>query len=150
MDILLHSLTLMEFSEIIRKIVSDEMMKVLSSMSQDSDMNSMPDLLTRKETADILGVSLPTLYSYVSKGYLKAHKVGEKTVRFHKQDVLASLVSFDKFVKGRKGEPKTKWQMILKIFAENPKANQTEVAKIVGVSREYVNRVCNTRGAINA
>jgi excisionase family DNA binding protein len=140
----------MEFSEVIRRIVSDEMMKVLSSMSQDSDINSMPDLLTRNEVADILGVSLPTLHSYVSKGYLKAHKIGKKTVRFHKRDVLASLESFDKSAKGHKGEPKTKWQMILKIFEENPKANQTEVAKIVGVSREYVNRVCNTRGAINA
>ena len=36
----------------------------------------------------------------------------------------------------------TKKDLILKIFKENPEANQTKVAEMVGVSREYVNRVC--------
>jgi predicted XRE-type DNA-binding protein len=34
--------------------------------------------------------------------------------------------------------------LILQIFAENPEASQTKVAEMVGVSREYVNRVCRS------
>lgn len=36
----------------------------------------------------------------------------------------------------------TKKDLILKIFKENPEANQTKVAEMARVSREYVNRVC--------
>jgi excisionase family DNA binding protein len=47
-------------------------------------------LITRKETARILGVSLVTLHSWVNKNILKAYRIGNK-VRFKENEVLESL-----------------------------------------------------------
>lgn len=50
-----------------------------------------PDrLITRTETAKILGVSLVTLHNWVKSNILTAYRVGNK-VRFKENEVLASL-----------------------------------------------------------
>jgi plasmid maintenance system antidote protein VapI len=53
--------------------------------------------------------------------------------------------SLEKFKIQQREEVSTKRDLILQIFAENPEANQTKVAEMVGVSREYVNRVCRSQ-----
>ena len=55
------------------------------------------------------------------------------------------IKSLDKFKVEQREEVSTKKDLILQIFAENPEANQTKVAEMVGVSREYVNRVCRSQ-----
>lgn len=57
--------------------------------------------------------------------------------------------SLEKFKVQQKEEPSTKKDLILKIFKENPEANQTKVAEMVGVSREYVNRVCRSQFTVH-
>lgn len=46
--------------------------------------------LTRKETALLLQVSLPTLTSYVKQGIIPANRIGSR-VRFIKNDVLEAV-----------------------------------------------------------
>ena len=40
-----------------------------------------------KEVSIILGVSLGTVYNYISEGYLKCTKLGKKTVRISKKSI---------------------------------------------------------------
>ena len=47
-------------------------------------------LITREETAKLLGVSLVTLHNWVKSNILIAYRVGNK-VRFKENEVLASL-----------------------------------------------------------
>ena len=62
-----------------------------TAISETMPKDTTPEYLSRKETAEMLGVSLPTLHSYVNKGYLTAQRVGEKTIRFRKEDVENAL-----------------------------------------------------------
>jgi len=47
-------------------------------------------LLTRKEVAIWLDISLPTLHAWTKKGILQAYRIGNK-VRYKKTEVLDSL-----------------------------------------------------------
>ncbi len=47
-------------------------------------------LMTRQETADLLGISLPTLNAWRQKGILRPRRMGRK-VYYLKRNVLATL-----------------------------------------------------------
>jgi citrate synthase len=48
--------------------------------------------LTARQAAELLGISLPTLYSYVSRGLLQSHQYqGQKAKRYLKEEVLRLL-----------------------------------------------------------
>ncbi|MFL0171103.1 helix-turn-helix domain-containing protein [Tenacibaculum maritimum] len=47
-------------------------------------------LLTRKQTAEILSVSLPTIWSWGKKGIIKAYRIGNK-IRFKESEVMEAL-----------------------------------------------------------
>lgn len=47
-------------------------------------------ILTRKETAAFLNISLPTLHDYTKQGFIKGYKLGYK-VRYKREDVLEAL-----------------------------------------------------------
>ncbi|WKK58577.1 hypothetical protein [Sphingobacterium sp. BN32] len=47
-------------------------------------------LLSRKETANLLGISLPTLDSYTRKGIIKARVLGN-IIRYEYYEVMNSL-----------------------------------------------------------
>ncbi len=51
-------------------------------------------LLTRKEVAKMLEISLPTLHNWVKSGVLTAYRIGNK-VRFKQDEVLNSLQSIN-------------------------------------------------------
>lgn len=88
MGMILQGLSFDELTEAIRKVVA---MEVRSALEQKEPKETADEYLTRKETAEMLGVSLPTLHSYVNKGYIKAHRLGEKTIRFKKEDVQYAI-----------------------------------------------------------
>lgn len=48
------------------------------------------DLITRRETAQLLGVTLPTLHTWSKSGKLKAYHIGTR-VRYKKSEVLKAL-----------------------------------------------------------
>ncbi len=48
------------------------------------------NLLTRKETAKLLGVSLVTLHNWTKNGIVKAYRIGNQ-VRYKESEILQSL-----------------------------------------------------------
>lgn len=60
---------------------------------QNPDINK---LLTRQETADLLSVSLVTLWDWTKKDIVPAYKIGNK-VRYKKQEILLALQQMNKF-----------------------------------------------------
>lgn len=53
-------------------------------------------LLTRQETANLLNVSLVTLWDWTRKDVVPAYRIGYK-VRYKKSEVLASLKQINRF-----------------------------------------------------
>ena len=57
-----------------------------------ADPPSDPDeLVTRKQAAKYLGLSLPTLHDYTVRGIVTAHRLGSR-IRYRKGDLVNSLV----------------------------------------------------------
>jgi len=53
---------------------------------------SIPDLLTKRQAAECLQVSLPTINNYLRRGLLRAYKLpGGRLVRIKREDLLALL-----------------------------------------------------------
>jgi excisionase family DNA binding protein len=48
------------------------------------------DLITRKETATLLGITLPTLHTWSLQGKLKAYRIGTR-VRYKRNEVMLAL-----------------------------------------------------------
>jgi hypothetical protein len=76
-----------------------------------------------------------------------ARLIYEPDTEVSETDMLAAIgmmryfiASLQKFKVQQREGVSTKKDLILKIFAENPEANQTQVAAMVGVTREYVNK----------
>lgn len=44
-------------------------------------------LLTTRQVADILNLSINSVYRYVQRGDLRARRLGGRTLRFHPDDV---------------------------------------------------------------
>lgn len=57
---------------------------------QAANQNQGDELLTRKEAAAYLKISLVTLNEWTKKGRVKAHRIGTR-VRYYKSDVEAAL-----------------------------------------------------------
>lgn len=53
-------------------------------------------LLTRQETADLLSISLVTLWEWTKKDIVPAYRIGNK-VRYKKQEILLALQQMNKF-----------------------------------------------------
>jgi excisionase family DNA binding protein len=73
--------------------------KRLSSLSPQQKEKS--EYLTRKETAGILKITLPTLHDWTKEGWLQSYKIGNR-VLYKKQEIEESVreVLFHKHKKG--------------------------------------------------
>jgi excisionase family DNA binding protein len=84
------SQNLILFSESdLRLIVSETVRNEIQSFKQ-VEKTQDSNLLTRQETAQILGISLPTLYNYSKDGRLPYYRIGSR-IRYKKDEVLNSL-----------------------------------------------------------
>lgn len=73
----------------LRKIVREEVLTVVEPILQNpSPTDKQPK--TRKETAKLLGVSLPTLNQKTKEGKIKAHRFGGK-VFYKPEDIEKAL-----------------------------------------------------------
>ena len=82
-------------SDLRKNIISD----VTAVLKAFSDSLHNPDkdvLLTRQETADLLSVSLVSLWDYTRKDLIPAFRIGSK-VRYKKSDVMEALQKMNKF-----------------------------------------------------
>nr|WP_321232381.1 helix-turn-helix domain-containing protein [uncultured Psychroserpens sp.] len=80
----LHNIT----PERLKAEILNGVREMLSEFIQES--NSEDKLLTRKEVAILLSISLPTLRAYVKRGLLKEHRIGAR-VLYKKSEVVDSF-----------------------------------------------------------
>ncbi len=82
-------------SDFRNEIVKD----VIKALLSHSEIQNNPDneiILTRQETADLLSISLVTLWDWTNKNILQAYRIGTK-VRYKKNEVLLALKQMNKF-----------------------------------------------------
>lgn len=64
---------------------------ILTKIDNSDNISKEKDpFLTRKQTASLLKISLPTLTSYVKKGHIPVHRIGSR-VLFEKNEVLKAI-----------------------------------------------------------
>ncbi len=71
--------------ECVSKSVKTEISKLLESQKPEKN------IYTRQETAELLGISLPTLNEYTKQGIITAYRLGS-SVRYKLDDVERALV----------------------------------------------------------
>jgi excisionase family DNA binding protein len=91
-EILLNGISLDQLQESIKTIVSAELKNAVSELTTKREIE--PELITRKETAEILGVSLPTLHEWTKKGVLPAKRIGSR-IRYERTAVFDALKSVE-------------------------------------------------------
>ena len=84
--IMLSPITIDELATVIQMTVKREFETIHNS--QKPEPNN--DYLSRKETCQILGISLPTLNDYTKKGLVPSYRIGAR-IRYKKEEVLNSL-----------------------------------------------------------
>jgi len=82
----IQNLSKEEFKELIQETVKEEI------KNHQPKSPSKDDYLSRKETAQMLGISLPTLHQWTMEGRIKAYRIG-KLVRYKRNDVHSALNS---------------------------------------------------------
>ena len=87
-EILLNGISLEELQNTIQQIVSNEVQRAVDILTPPSSAD--PNFLTRRETADILGISLVTLHEWTKNGVIPAKRIGTR-IRYDKQQVYDSL-----------------------------------------------------------
>ncbi len=83
---------------ILSSIPLNELMTVISEtvkieFERQNNLSAPPpdnEYITRKETSQILGISLPTLNEYTKRGLITSFRIGSR-VRYKKDEVLKSL-----------------------------------------------------------
>lgn len=91
-EILLNGISFDQLQESIKTIVSAELKNAVSELTTKREIE--PELITRKETAEILGVSLPTLHEWTKKGVLPAKRIGSR-IRYERTAVYDALKSVE-------------------------------------------------------
>ncbi|MEO9954742.1 helix-turn-helix domain-containing protein [Nonlabens sp.] len=83
----LHDITPSEFQESLIRHFEFRLKEILERL----DNNSKDKLLTREQTAEMLSISLGTLWSWTRKGILISYRIGNK-VMYKQHEVYESLV----------------------------------------------------------
>ena len=78
----LIQMSIEELEEIIDKKLTDSWQKIQFFYPS----NSVDDFLTRNETAQMLRVTLPTLYDWTKRGYLQSYRMGSR-IRYKRSEV---------------------------------------------------------------
>lgn len=89
-EILLNGISFQQLQNSIKTIVSAEVRNLITELAENTHTDTTPEFLTRKATAELLGVSLPTLHVWTQKGMLPAQTIGTR-VRYRKTDILNAL-----------------------------------------------------------
>ncbi|WP_246496290.1 helix-turn-helix domain-containing protein [Chitinophaga varians] len=85
--VVLSSIPVDELKEMIAAVVNQELTKHLPPANQSPISN---DLLTRKEAARLLGISLPTLLDYTKLGKITGYRLGTR-VRYKRSELEQAL-----------------------------------------------------------
>ncbi len=77
------------FTALLKPIIKESLREALNEMEA-ARKEQEPRFITRAEVAEMLGVSLVTVHSYVNRGLLECKKIGHKTL-FSEADVLKAI-----------------------------------------------------------
>lgn len=83
-SILLHCITVEDFKKMLQEAVKTELMEYKADPEK---------LLTRQETAELLKISLTSLWKWTDKGKLRSYGLGNRRY-YKKSEVLESLTAF--------------------------------------------------------
>ena len=85
---ILLSIPLDEFEAIQKGWIKD----VLNEINQADSLakTNLPELLTRKQTADYLGISLVSLYYWTKEGKLQSYKISGR-IRYKRDEILKAV-----------------------------------------------------------
>lgn len=94
--ILLSQFTREDIKEMLSEVMKEEIVNLPLKKSEKE-----LDLITRRETSKILGISLTTLHDFTLRGIVPAYRIGTR-IRYKKDEVIASLksVNDNKFKRG--------------------------------------------------
>ena len=95
-NLILSPMLIGELKSVISETVFNEVTKLLSKQPQPEQS----ELLSRKETAKILGVSLVTLNEWQKTGLIPAYRINSR-VRYKRAEVLDSLSKIQSVSFGR-------------------------------------------------
>lgn len=84
--ILFSPISLDELETVIKMTVQREFEMIYNSQTPQPENT----FISRRETANILGISLPTLNDYSKRGLLPSYRIGTR-IRYKKEEVLNSL-----------------------------------------------------------
>lgn len=89
-DLFLSPISREELKTDISDIVKKEVQTLLTSLQQ-TQSSQAPKYLTRKETAQKLGVSLPTLNEWTKTGLVQGYRIASR-VRYKEDEVTAAFI----------------------------------------------------------
>lgn len=87
-EIILNGISFDQLQDSFRTIVQNEVQKIVSGLTTTPEPS--PELITRKETSEILGISLPTLHQWTVSGVIPAQRIGTR-IRYNRAEVYNSL-----------------------------------------------------------
>lgn len=77
-------------------MITEAVVKSLANEPTSDNINKKDTLLTRKQTAQMLQISLPTLNEWTKRKIIKAKRINSR-VRYYESDVRAALESYNKY-----------------------------------------------------
>ena len=87
-QVLLTSVPIADLEGIVARAIQDQLSDFLKAATTAPDPD---ELITRKQAAKYLGISLPTLHGYTVRGIIPAHRIGSG-VRYKKGELLNCLL----------------------------------------------------------
>lgn len=79
-----------------KKELFEEIQIIIERLNSKFSINQSDALLTREETAEILSISLVTLWKWTKDGLLPSYRIGKK-IRYKKSEIILSLKQANKF-----------------------------------------------------
>lgn len=90
---MLVTLTVQELESYMREWFLDELKRFMNQHAKEnSQFTDLPEMITRKQAAKMIGVSVTTLDMWTREGRLRKHRIG-RTVRFKRDELIASFKS---------------------------------------------------------
>lgn len=91
-QIVLSPIPLNDFRAIIGEEVQAALQLMQPSTPKQPEPATLPQLITRKEAAKFLGISLPTLHKYTQDGIIPAYRLGAH-VRYKADELKTALAA---------------------------------------------------------
>lgn len=79
--------------EELKKLIKDAILEILPDRDKESSKKESSGkniYLTRKQTADLLQISLPTLHQYTKSCFIASYRIGNK-IRYKESDIKAAI-----------------------------------------------------------